>query len=404
MANEGLFRTAPKEVVEYFDRRPSVPTFDWRDLAPHEHALAHTVAKTAGLNVIDELRDAIRKAVVDRVPFEQFRDELIPLLRKKGWWGEKKVRDDRTGELVKAQLGSLRRLQIIYWANVHSAHAAGEWKRIERNKEFLPFLTYVASVSERKRPLHLSWVGITLPVDDAWWRSHYPPNGWNCKCSVRQIGDREAGRLHRQYGKDKAPPIDERDWLNKRTGQIEKVPAGIDPGWQTNSGLLRDRTITAQLQGALDRMSEEARRAAVEKLAAHPVADYVRDTLGALRRSELSREQQLFSAVVAQLPEETAKVIRSRTTIVRLSGDNAAHIIGDHPDVSPQLLAGVINMLDGEAFRDANGVAIFKEVDGQLFRLKVKLTGNRNELYITTLHRSRREQLERWRRTRDAIE
>lgn len=404
MADEGLFRTAPKEVVEYFDRRPSVPTFDWRDLAPHEHALAHTVAKTAGLNVIDELRDAIRKAVVDRVPFEQFRDELIPLLRKKGWWGEKKVRDDRTGELVKAQLGSLRRLQIIYWANVHSAHAAGEWKRIERNKEFLPFLTYVASVSERKRPLHLSWVGITLPVDDAWWRSHYPPNGWNCKCSVRQIGDREAGRLHRQYGKDKAPPIDERDWLNKRTGQIEKVPAGIDPGWQTNSGLLRDRTITGQLQGALDRMPEEARRAAVAKLAAHPVADYVRDTLGALRRSELSREQQLFSAVVAQLPEETAKVIRSRTTIVRLSGDNAAHIIGDHPDVSPQLLAGVMNMLDGEAFRDANGVAIFKEVDGQLYRLKVKLTGNRNELYITTLHRSRREQLERWRRTRDAIE
>lgn len=404
MADEALFRTAPKEVIAYFDRRPSVPTFDWRDLVPHEHALAHTVAKTAGLDVLDDLRGAIRKAVVDRIPFEQFRDELIPLLRKKGWWGEKKVPDEKTGELVKAQLGSLRRLQIMYWANVHSAHAAGEWRRIERNKEFLPFLTYVASVSERKRPLHLSWVGTTLPVDDAWWRTHYPPNGWNCKCSVRQVGDREAGRLHSQYGRDKAPPLDERDWVNKRTGQTEKVPAGIDPGWQTNSGLLRDRTITGQLQGALDRMPEDARRIAVEKLAAHPVADYVRDTLGSIKRTELSREQQLFSAVVAELPASTAKAIRSKTTIVRLSGDNAAHIFGDHPEMSSQLLAGLADMLDGETFRDTNGVAIFKEVDGQLYRVKVKLTGNRSELYITTLHRSRREQLERWRRTRDTIE
>ncbi|MGL5447450.1 MAG: phage minor head protein [Rhabdaerophilum sp.] len=404
MADDGLFKTAPKEVVDYFDRRPSVPTFDWRDLAPHEHALAHTVAKTAGFNVLEDLRGAIRKAVVDRVPYEQFRDELIPLLRKKGWWGEKKVPDEKTGELVKAQLGSLRRLQILYWANVHSAHAAGEWQRIERNKEFLPYLTYVASVSERKRPLHLSWVGITLPVEDAWWRSHYPPNGWNCKCSVRQVGDREAGRLHKQHGKDKAPPLDERDWLNKRTGQTEKVPAGIDPGWQTNSGLLRDRTITGQLQGALDRMPEDARRLAVEKLAAHPVANYVRDTLGAVKRSELSREQQLFSAVVAELPVAIAKAIGSKTTIVRLSGDNAAHILGDHPEITGQFLAGVASLFDGVAFRDANGVAIFKEIDGQFYRVKIKLTGNGTELFVTTLHRSRREQLERWKRTRDPIE
>jgi SPP1 gp7 family putative phage head morphogenesis protein len=404
MADEPLFRTAPKEVVDYFDRRPSVPTFDWRDLAPHEHALAHTVAKTAGMEVLDDLRAAIRKAVVDRMPYEQFRDELIPLLKKKGWWGEKKLRDEKTGELVKAQLGSPRRLQIIYWANVHSSHAAGEWKRIERNKEFLPWLTYVASVSERKRPLHMSWVGTTLPVDDAWWRSHYPPNGWNCKCSVRQVGDREAGRLHREFGRDKAPPLDERDWLNKRTGQVEQVPAGIDPGWQSNSGLLRDRTITGQLQGALDRMPETVRRAAVEKLNTHPVADYVRGSLGAMKRSELSRDQQTFAAVVAQLPVGTATAIRSKTTIVRLSGDNAAHIIGDHPEITPDILERLGGMLDGEAFRDANGVAIFKEIDGRLYRVKVKLTGNREELYVTTLHRSYAEQLERWRQSRDRVE
>lgn len=404
MAGDELFKSAPKEVVDYFDRRPSVPTFSWRDLAPHEHALAHTVAKTAGFNVLDDLRAAIRKAVVDRIPFEQFRDELIPTLVRKGWWGERKVRDPDTKELVKVQLGSPRRLQVMYWANVHSAHAAGEWQRIERNKTFLPYLTYVASVSERKRPLHLSWVGITLPVDDPWWRSHYPPNGWNCKCGVRQVADRERDRILKSGGSDKAPALAPREWINRKTGEVETVPAGIDPGWQSNPGLMRDKTITRQLQGALDQMPAPARQAAVEQLSRHPVADYVRQTLGTIERPALTREQQLFSAVVAELPAPIMKATGARTAIVKLSGDNAAHIIGDHPEITPAIVARLSDMLDGEAFRDTNGVAIFKEIDGQLYRIKIKLTTDKQELFVTTMHRSYPEQLERWRQTRKGME
>lgn len=404
MSDDALFRTAPAEVIAYFDRRPSVPSFDWRDLAPHEHALAHTVAKTAGFDVLEDLRGALRKAMVGRLPFEAFRDTLQPLLIGKGWWGKREVVDPVTGQPVKAELGSPRRLRIIYWANVHAAHAAGEWQRIERNKAFLPYLTYVASGSERKRPLHLSWIGITLPVDDPWWRSHYPPNGWNCKCGVRQIGDRERTRILAEGGRDQAPPLASRDWLNTRTGRFESIPEGIDPGWQTNSGLLRDRTVTRQLQGALERMPDKARREAVAQLARHPVAAYIRETLGARPRAALSREQQLFSAIVAELPARLKKAIGAETGMIRLSGDNAAHILGDHPEIAPGLLARLPELLVGEAFLDANGVAIFGALEGQLYRVKIKQTKDGGELFVTTLHRSHAAQLERWRQTRQALE
>lgn len=400
MADEPLFRTAPKAVVDYFDRRPSVPTFDWRDFAPHEHALAHTVAKTAGFHVLDDLRDAIRKAVVDRMPYEQFRDELFPILRKKGWWGEKKLRDEKTGELVKAQLGSPRRLQIMYWANVHSAHAAGEWQRIERNKEFLPFLTYVASVSERKRPLHLSWVGITLPVDDSWWRSHYPPNGWNCKCSVRQVGDREAGRLWKEHGKDKAPALDERDWLNKRTGRVEKVPAGIDPGWQTNSGLLRDRTITGQLQGALDRMPEAARRKAVEMLKAHPVFDYVAQNRAGYTYPRpigdgSNQSKGHFRAALAVLPEDLRTRLEAKTSIVSLSVADAAKQLAvrrradGSPLFRPEDYAIVQDLLNTaeSAVEDRGKWRISGTVQGKRYLAVLKLAAAATEIYLNSFRR-----------------
>lgn len=398
MPDPSLFKTAPKEVVDYFDRRPSVPTFDWRDIAPHEHALAHTVAKTAGFDVLDDLRGAIRKAVVERIPYEQFRDELIPVLRQKGWWGEKKRVDPVTGEVVKAQLGSLRRLETIYWGNVYSAHAAGEWARIERNKTFLPWLTYMPSVSERKRPEHQSWYGVTLRVDDSWWRSHYPPNGWNCKCSVRQIGDMEAGELRAKHG-EQAPPLEEKDWLNKRTGETQKVPKGIDPGWQTNPGLLRDRTLTRQLQGALDRMPEEPRRKVVEKLLKHPVFDYAAETLGSKGQKALTPEQASFSSVAAVMPAGRRTRLGATTSIVRLSGDSAAHIRDGHPEVTPAILSKIQIMLDdGEAYIDRLALVFFHEIEGELYRLTVKRTVRSDEMFISTMHRANEDQLARWRK------
>lgn len=385
---DSLFKTAPKEVIDYFDRRPSVPTFDWRDLAAHEHALAHTVAKTAGFEILGDIRKAVRKAVVDRMPFDQFRAELEPVLKKAGWWGLKRRPDPKTGEPVLAQLGSPRRLQIIHWANVHSAHAAGEWARVQQNREFLPWLTYVSSVSERKRPLHLSWVGTTLRIDDPWWRTHYPPNGWNCKCSVRQIGDREAGRLHNEFGRDKAPPLDERDWLNRRTGETERIPAGIDPGWQNNPGMLRDRTLSKQLQGALDRMPGEAQKIAVEVLKAHPVMDYVLS----------GNAPDRFSAVAGQLSPVAQAVLGARSTIVRLSGYSARHIY-EHREMTGGLLREAGRIIEeGNGFRDGVSGIFFGEIEGELYRVVVKRTVDGAENYIDTMHRAEERNLNRARR------
>jgi hypothetical protein len=263
------FLTASPEVTRYFREKGSRPTFDWRDIAPVEHAYAFTVAKSAGFDVLDDLRAAVDDAIVNRVPFEAFRERLTPILQAKGWWGKRFAKDPADGETKLVQLGSPRRLRTIYWANIRTAHAAGEWERTQRTKRFLPYLVYTLSLAERRRPEHRAWVGIVLPVDHPFWDTHYPPNGWGCKCGVRQISRREAERLG--YDPEAGgPQIVMRSWRNRRTGQAVNVPVGIDPGWDTNPGKTRGRNVAELLSGRLGDLSTAARRAAIADFTASP--------------------------------------------------------------------------------------------------------------------------------------
>ena len=90
-------------------------------------------------------------------------------------------------------------LKTIYWANVNTAYAAGEWERTWRTRRVLPYLEYLTSTAEHKRLEHLAWVGTVLPVEHIWWNTHYPPNGWECQCRVRQLSAHEA-KTRPRYG------------------------------------------------------------------------------------------------------------------------------------------------------------------------------------------------------------
>lgn len=386
-----LFKTAPREVLDYFDRRPSVPTYAWNDIAPREHALAWTAAKTSGFNVIDDIRAAAREAV-NYKSFEAFRADLEPILRAKGWWGRKIARDPLTGKDQIVQLGSPHRLRTIYWGNVASAQAAGEWERTWQTRDVLPYLEYLISLSERKRPEHQVLVGIVLPVEDGFWLVYYPPNGWFCKCRTRQVSRLEAERAPAE--KRLPPQIEMREWKNKRTGQIEKVPVGVDPGWNHNPGLLRDRSLSRGLNRALDQMPEPARRTAVQELARHPLTDYV--TSGKAGRDN--------HVPVAVLPESLSQKIGARTTIVRASGEIGikATRVGKagrphHPESVFQSYAHVQDAIDlGRVVQEGDYKLIVdrQDDDGLWWRASLTATHDGSEVFLSTWYKVGRKRYE----------
>lgn len=227
----------PTEALTFFRAKKLQVGFDYRDVWREEHATAFTAAKAMNMDVLLTLRDGVDQALAEGKTFAQFKRELTPLLQRLGWWGVDEMPDPVTGERRLVQLGSPRRLKTIYDANLRTARAAGQWERIQRNRASHPYLLYRLGPSENHREQHVRWSGLLLPVDDPFWKTHFPPNGWGCKCWIRQVSQREYERLKATGDYlTEAPAQPLREWINKRTGEVEQVPDGIDPGWDTNPG------------------------------------------------------------------------------------------------------------------------------------------------------------------------
>ena len=360
-----VFDHPPAEVQRYFDAKGLTPSFDWRDLSFDEHAHAFTVAKSAGYDILGDVKGALSKAIAERQDYAEFAKGLEPALKAKGWWGKARELDPLTGEETIVQLGSPARLKTIYWANVNTAYASGEWERIQRTKRVLPFLQYLHTTAEHPRPQHLAWVGTTLPVDDAWWATHYPPNGWGCQCGVRQLSDGEAER----YGYNADDPDQPADfgtqrYVNRRTGDVEEVPVGIDPGWAQNPGMQRAQTAADFIAGRVDAMSPEAREAAVADLAdswllkriasATIPFDPASSDPAMVNRGQIAVP---FAALTAQIHD----AVKAPAFAVRLSVADAERI-----GAAPESYALVQALIDnGEAADVAGVIVVTGEVAGE---------------------------------------
>ena len=237
MARTDLKALPPAEAVRYFRRKGFRIAFDWRDVWQEEHGVAFTVAKAMRDDILRDTREAVDEAIAEGTTLRDFRKRLEPILQAKGWWGRKVMTDPETGVARAVQLGSPRRLKIIFDTNMRTAHAAGRWHRIQQVKERRPYLRYVAVLDERTRHQHRTWHGTVRPVDDPFWDTHFPPNGWRCRCTVQQLSERDLQRFG--YSVSPPPKLKTRAWRNKRTGKVVWVPKGVDPGFAYNAGKAR---------------------------------------------------------------------------------------------------------------------------------------------------------------------
>lgn len=192
----------PKEALDFFRKKKLTHELDldvtWRE----EHARAFKVAGVSATDLLEAIRAEVDRALAEGLTLKQFADQLEEVAATLGWKASKPGKPPW-------------RLRVIYDTNMRVARAAGQWARIQRTKEARPYLVYELGPAEKHRPLHESWAGTTLPVDDPWWDTHMTPNGYMCRCRVRQVTTREAERI----------------------GISEAAPAGApDTGWDTNPG------------------------------------------------------------------------------------------------------------------------------------------------------------------------
>lgn len=219
------------EAYKHFDGKTLLTSNHYAEIWAYEHALAFTVARIANQDMLSEVHQAVHQAIDNGTSFADFKKTLKSYLMAKGWlapsFKNDNVDDDKVRfDQYQKHIG--HRLRTIYHTNKSTAYAAGRWQRIQRTKETFPYLQYMPSLSSQKRDEHKGYYGLVRLVDDPIWQSIFPPNGYGCKCWVKQLTKNQAQKvLDEQAEKGIAHDIKMEKVKHPLTGETISTPKGV---------------------------------------------------------------------------------------------------------------------------------------------------------------------------------
>lgn len=211
-------KVTPEEAIEYFVKKLLLSPEEFAALEQDAKTMAFTVSELSKQTELQFVFDSIKKALEEGQGFAEWKKQTKELWKQKGW--------------------SDFRIKTVYQTNMHQAKSVGTWKQIQETKEDFPYLRYSAILDSHTRPSHASMHGKVLPVNDKFWDSFYPPNGFNCRCQAYAITESKA----KKFGV---------------TPDVAKV-GFADDGWNYNAGKSYDKKLSELSAQAL-RKTEKAK-------------------------------------------------------------------------------------------------------------------------------------------------
>lgn len=360
-----------REQLAFFRAKVNVPTERWDDLWQAAHDRAFVVAGAAQADLLQDLREAVDKAIAQGTGLEAFRKDFRELVKRRGWTGW-------TGEATAA--GQAWRTRVIYQTNLASSFAAGRWAQLNRPEmAALGWWEYVHSdAAINPRPQHQAWDGLTLPREHPFWRTHFPPNGWGCGCRVRARPKPAPG------ARTQAP--EGFDQVDEATG----APAGIDAGWGYAPGAAAQRPMQDLVDAKLLRLSAPVGAAMYR--AVWPVLSAERPGVWRERVGQWLADPQRFArgrwAVAGALSPELLEAMRRaglaepRTAAVRMAdrlvwGGKASRHTEQGNVLSPDELVALCEVMDrpdAVHLQPSDGRLIFVRAvaDGRVIKVVVE--------------------------------
>lgn len=121
----------------------------------------------SGMKTFHELNEAFPSLLNEdgnRKPFERFLNDV------------RKIDEKYNSNYLRAEYNFIH----------SSAEMAARWEGFMEDGDRY-HLQYRTANDSKVRPDHAAMHGITLPPSDPYWEEFYPPNGWNCRCTVIQV-------------------------------------------------------------------------------------------------------------------------------------------------------------------------------------------------------------------------
>ncbi|MEY8684855.1 phage minor head protein [Bacteroides sp. AN502(2024)] len=161
---------AEPKVQEFIEAHASVLDSGFRQVEMSE-AMRHRLTRSdyifSGMKTFHELNEAFPSLLDEngkRKPFERFLNDV------------RKIDETYNSNYLRAEYNFVQ----------SSAEMAAKWEQFAEDGDRY-YLQYRTAHDGKVRPEHAALHGVTLPMSDPFWEEFYPPNGWNCRCTVVQV-------------------------------------------------------------------------------------------------------------------------------------------------------------------------------------------------------------------------
>lgn len=163
-----------EEAIRFFGDKTSLSPAEFAVLERAAQAKAFTIADGARTVVREQVKGLIERALTEGVTLSEFQREAARVIDSVGL-------NARTPWYW----------QTVYRTNLQTSYQVGRWQQMTHPDvvEHRPYLRYVSARLPSTRPSHAEKHGLIYPVDHKFWKVWYPPNGFNCYCTVTSVSE-----------------------------------------------------------------------------------------------------------------------------------------------------------------------------------------------------------------------
>ena len=174
---EIIFEPLPfEEAIEFFKDKLPLTKKQFASLAKEAKVKAFMLAGEQNLQLIERVKKRLEKALAEGTTFRDFKKEVGTLFDNLG------ITPINTYHL-----------ETVFRTNVQTAYQVGRYKQMTHPDVAAarPYWQYNAVDDAGSRPEHLAQNGKVYPADHSFWDEWYPPNGFNCRCTVTTLSPEE---------------------------------------------------------------------------------------------------------------------------------------------------------------------------------------------------------------------
>lgn len=164
-----------REAIDWASERGVVlPNVYYGELQGLARAASFSIAGITSHDQLQFVRDSLTAATANGETYAQWKEKVAS--------GEYKL------ELPE------HRLENIFRTNIQNHYNRGRCEQHKRNFDTRPWLLYDSVNDSRTRPAHLAMDGFIARYDNPIWKKWNPPCGYQCRCRVIALSDRQADK------------------------------------------------------------------------------------------------------------------------------------------------------------------------------------------------------------------